>query len=485
VNGISCFAGIGGLDLALNTEGVRTVCYIEIDPHCQEVLKKRMQEGHLDQVPIWADILTFDGRPWAGKVDIVFGGFPCQDISVAGKGAGIKEGTRSGLWFEMFRVIGEIRPRFVFLENVPGIYAWFDLSHPRPTPPPINLDSNGDYRRKGQGWDSETSARIGEVFRVEFEERQAIAKVSGDLTHAGYDCKWIPLSAGDVGANHERKRWFCLAWNPDCYGKPTLSFNVGKDTLADSTNIRCDVWGLKGEGIQRGNKTCNEAIQCDSKKMADSSCGLSWEQAEPEGGEGIGGSGEENLPHPPEQGLERRETGTSERVRDRPERCDMEDLPNTKGGLFKGFDSRQGEGESGGSGSFTGVEEDVWNSESYAEHTKREVQKGRDSEYGRNRGFGTEDVPDSFGERGQFQVEPRNSGGAVFGGEGEAWRDVWRTDPADLDPETESYVGRVADGVPKRVDRLKCLGNAVVPQQAALAWRILTRFYEKHTEAKE
>ena len=99
LNGISCFSGIGGLDLAIQ-EDVRTVCYIEKDPYCQRILQARMQEDILEDAPIWADICSFDGKPWAGRVDIVFGGFPCQDISTAGKMAGIY-GSRSGLWQKM------------------------------------------------------------------------------------------------------------------------------------------------------------------------------------------------------------------------------------------------------------------------------------------------------------------------------------------------------------------------------------------------
>jgi len=139
------------------------VCYIEYDTYCQEVLKKRGEEGWLDIAPVWDDIRTFDGRPWREKVDIVFGGFPCQDISVAGKGKGIKEGTRSGLFFELMRVCGEVRPEYIFLENVSAI------------------------------------------------NKRGLDIVLGSLSEIGYNAEWGHLSAREVGARHKRDRWFCLA----------------------------------------------------------------------------------------------------------------------------------------------------------------------------------------------------------------------------------------------------------------------------------
>ena len=161
--GLSCFAGIGGIDLAIR-RNVKTICYIENEKYCQDIIKKNVQDGWLDDAPIWSDICSFDGRPWNGKVDIVFGGFPCQSISLAGKGEGIEEGTKSGLWFEMLRIIEETNPKYVFLENVAGI------------------------RNRG------------------------LNTVLKGLSKNGFDAKWIMLRANDIGAPHKRERWFCLAW---------------------------------------------------------------------------------------------------------------------------------------------------------------------------------------------------------------------------------------------------------------------------------
>ena len=98
--------------------GWRTVCAVELDAYCQRVLLALQRDGFLPRFPIWDDVQTFDGKPWRGHIDVVSGGFPCQDISASGKGAGI-EGERSGMWREMARIIGEVRPRYAFVENSP------------------------------------------------------------------------------------------------------------------------------------------------------------------------------------------------------------------------------------------------------------------------------------------------------------------------------------------------------------------------------
>jgi DNA (cytosine-5)-methyltransferase 1 len=110
---LDLFAGIGGFSLAAHWMGWDTVAFVERDKFCQKVLRKNFGQD----IDIHDDITTFSGQPFRGRVDIVTGGFPCQDISIAGKHAGI-EGPRSSLWYEMLRVISEVRPRFVIVENV-------------------------------------------------------------------------------------------------------------------------------------------------------------------------------------------------------------------------------------------------------------------------------------------------------------------------------------------------------------------------------
>jgi len=156
LNVLDLFSGIGGFSLGLEwTGGFRTVAFCEIEPYCQAVLRK-----HWPDVPIYDDVrtLTADTLRRDGiAVDVICGGFPCQDLSFAGKRAGL-EGARSGLWLEFARLIREIRPRFVLVENVPGLLSL------------------------GMG------------------------RVLGDLAALGYDAVWDCIPAAAVGAPHRRDR---------------------------------------------------------------------------------------------------------------------------------------------------------------------------------------------------------------------------------------------------------------------------------------
>ena len=164
MNELALFAGAGGGILAGKLLGWRTVCAVEWESYPASVLCARQNDGVLPPFPIWDDVQTFDGQPWRGIVDVVSGGFPCQDISAAGKGAGI-DGERSGMWGEMARIIHEVRPRFVFVENSPML----------------------------------TSRGLGRVL--------------GDLASMGFDARWGVLGAKDVGANHQRDRiWIVAKW---------------------------------------------------------------------------------------------------------------------------------------------------------------------------------------------------------------------------------------------------------------------------------
>lgn len=166
MNELALFAGAGGGILGGHLLGWRTVCAVEFEPYAASVLAARQNDGILPTFPIWDDVRTFDGRPWRGLVDVVSGGFPCQDISAAGKGTGIG-GERSGLWGEMARIIREVQPRYVFVENSPML----------------------------------TSRGLGRVL--------------GDLAEMGFDAKWGCVSAADLGAHHERNRIWIVAADPN------------------------------------------------------------------------------------------------------------------------------------------------------------------------------------------------------------------------------------------------------------------------------
>jgi len=162
---LSLFSGIGGIDLGLR-QWCKTVCYCEIDPYAIGVLIKNMVCGTLDVAPIWDNIKTF-GQAEAKQffpVHCITAGFPCQDISGLGKRAGIKKGTRSGLFYELMRVVRLVKPQVIFLENV--------------------------YRLLPRGMDI----------------------VLRELSKAGYNAVWKVLSAGQLGYPHRRKRVWILAY---------------------------------------------------------------------------------------------------------------------------------------------------------------------------------------------------------------------------------------------------------------------------------
>ena len=163
VNELALFAGAGGGILGGHLLGWRTVCAVEWEPYAASVLVARQNDGILPPFPVWDDVQTFDGRPWRGIVDVVSGGFPCQDISAAGKGAGI-EGAKSGMWKHMARIVGEVRPRGVFVENSPML----------------------------------TSRGLGRVL--------------GDLAAMGFNAQWGVLGAASVGAPHQRDRIWIAGW---------------------------------------------------------------------------------------------------------------------------------------------------------------------------------------------------------------------------------------------------------------------------------
>jgi DNA (cytosine-5)-methyltransferase 1 len=162
MNELALFAGAGGGILGGKLLGWRTVCSVEWEPYPASVLCARQNDGLLSPFPIWDDVQTFDGKPWRGVVDVISGGFPCQDISVTGKGAGI-EGERSGMWKQMARIISEVRPSYVFVENSPMLTI------------------------------------------------RGLGTVLADLSEMGFNAEWGVMGAADVGANHQRDRIWIVA----------------------------------------------------------------------------------------------------------------------------------------------------------------------------------------------------------------------------------------------------------------------------------
>jgi len=167
MNGLALCSGVGGLELGLSLAipGYRCVGYCERDSYAASVVVARMEESTLDQAPIWDDIGSFKGELYRNRVDIVSAGFPCQPFSVAGR----RDGTRDErwIWEDIARIIREVRPRYVFLENVPGL-----------------LTDTGGY-----------------------------GTVLASLAQVGFDAEWDVFSAEGVGAPHLRRRVFILAWS--------------------------------------------------------------------------------------------------------------------------------------------------------------------------------------------------------------------------------------------------------------------------------
>ena len=159
---LALFAGAGGGILGGKLLGWKCVCAVEIDPYARRVLLARQADGCLEPFPIWDDVTTFDGHPWRGRVDVVSGGFPCQDISAGGKGVGI-DGAKSGLWAEFARIIGEVQPSFAFVEN---------------------------------------SAML---------SVRGLERVLGDLAALGFDARWGVYGAHTAGGTHLRDRMFIVA----------------------------------------------------------------------------------------------------------------------------------------------------------------------------------------------------------------------------------------------------------------------------------
>tara|TARA_R100000655_G_scaffold1097_2_gene4370 strand:- start:191 stop:904 length:714 start_codon:yes stop_codon:yes gene_type:complete len=190
MNELALFAGIGGGILGGSILGWDTVCAVERNEYAASVLIHRQNEGHLEPFPVWCDVRTFEGEPWKGSVDVVSGGFPCQDISIAGRAGGINA-KKSGLWKEMARIVCEVRPRYVFVENSPTLV--------------------------GRG----------------------LGVVLGDLAKMGFDAAWGVFGAWEVGAPHKRDRLWIVAAHP-CgrrYDSPPEKIRAG-----GAASFVCDWW---------------------------------------------------------------------------------------------------------------------------------------------------------------------------------------------------------------------------------------------------
>ena len=226
---LALFAGAGGGILGGILCGFRTVCACEIDSYCRSVLLQRQIDKCLDPFPIWDDVETFDGHPWRGSVDVISAGWPCQDISTAGKGAGL-DGKRSGLWVHVARILGEVLPPYAILENSPALTC------------------------------------------------RGLGRVLGDLASLGYDARWGVLGARHVGAPHKRDRIWIVASNPDRDREPVKP--VDDSPLAGVSCVAADAAGFR---LKR-HHDANPGAPGDEKRRVFEFIGKSGWPAEPDVG---------------------------------------------------------------------------------------------------------------------------------------------------------------------------------------------------------
>lgn len=229
MNVLDLFSGIGGFSLGLERAGMRTVAFCEIDPFCQRVLAK-----HWPNVPIYDDVRTLTAnrlRTDGIAVDVICGGFPCQDLSIAqGKARAGLDGKRSGLWTEYARLIRELGPRYIIVENVPGLL----------------------------------SLGVGTVLK--------------DLASIGYDAEWQVISAAAVGAPHIRDRFWLVGY-PNRNGEPIISFNDGVAWLprlaANADSVGCNEMEQSERSREKDERPVFAALHASLPR------GWAWWSSEP------------------------------------------------------------------------------------------------------------------------------------------------------------------------------------------------------------
>lgn len=255
------FAGAGGGLLADRILGHTPVVAVEWEPYACQVLRERAADGWFPELVVWeGDVREFDPSEYTGRVDCIHAGFPCQDISQAGKQAGVGEGTRSGLYREVLRIAGIVRPRSIFLENVAAI------------------KSNG------------------------------LETVLKDLALLGYDTKWLCIRASDVGAPHHRDRWFALATNSNKNRQSVSTINAEASRMpqsdvahsngehgqwrVESQQSSSGCWETRGESCRGGenvahaDSTQRQGNECASGSISQHSntSGSGWWETEPPAG---------------------------------------------------------------------------------------------------------------------------------------------------------------------------------------------------------
>lgn len=260
MNGLALYSGITGIELGLKiaVSGYRTVCYVEREAYPAAITVKLMEEKVLDEAIVWDDAETFDGTAWRGKVDIISAGFPCQPVSVAGKRKGHKD--RRWQWPTVRRIVCEVRPSFVFLENVPGIKPY-------------------------------------------------IPGITADLTEIGYRWTYGFFSAAGCGAPHKRVRWFLLAY------ASSQRTRLERQNSFDKEGGDADP--SKSEILRQGDRATDaEGLNSSGKDVANASSERLEKSQEGEESQSIFPTEYGSVPNSKQTGLEGAECEVMERTRE-------------------------------------------------------------------------------------------------------------------------------------------------------------------------
>ena len=361
---LDTFAGIGGFSYAAERliGGFETTQFIEIDPFCQKVLKK-----HWPHVPIHDDIRTFTAKPF--QYQVITGGFPCQDISVAGLQKGITKETRSGLFYELMRVIRMVRPKYVVLENVAAIL------------------------------------------------NRGLDIVLRELSEAGYDAEWSVIRASSVGACHQRSRWWLVAYpNSKQSSRTESKIQTRRDTTFSSSTSNTNSFRCRGGSSKR--RTVSE------RKF-----------------------------------FQREQTGSE--MGSETQRCSI----NTSNPNDNGSPSAKKCGFNAEASDRTqkGQNQSCQSERSSKPSSSRAIQSSTEFTNSYSKGV----------ERRKFTI-PKELQNAAY---------TWQSNTPHLSPEWQSYVSKSVlcrgdDGLRNRVDRLRSLGNSVVPQCAAIPLQRVKDLYE-------
>ena len=420
---LDTFAGIGGFSYAAEklVGGFETTQFIEINPFCQKVLNK-----HWSHVPIHDDITTFTAKP--GQFDIITGGFPCQDISVAGLQKGITQESRSGLFYELIRVIRMVRPQYVVLENVAAIL------------------------------------------------NRGLDIVLRELSEAGYDAEWAVISASSLGACHRRSRWWLVAY-PNDNGQQERWFETRNQVITRKNSQ--SKWSTNTSDFKRQSD--------DGKNKTESTIDESLSRS-PDGGKTLSTetrgicelSQESNNDQKTSRENKNQENNNRTLVSEGQSRVQLSEhreLGRDKT-TFKGDSIRYGDDNSRNK-RMDNQESNVANTNSFRcgggnseRRTVQERQLLQSEQQGREMGSEAERCsintsnPDSKrlqGLRGEYELQES----------GRERTFTWRNSGITLNPNWKGYKSKPTlcrgdDGLSNRVDRLKALGNSVVPQVAAI-----------------